>query len=163
MGSVVTRVGVDEVPEEVRALVTLSDVDYVDLHTITTDGAADRTPEEWARAALEEGALARRNARRLWRLVGLRLGPPGSPDHVQGWRIADRGPDRIRLETASWYLQGQVVCLVRDDQASISLALRYVVRPVARAVWALVAGPHQRAVPTMLEEAAALLVPPSPA
>lgn len=159
MSNVSSLVGVDEVPEDVRSLTTLTHPDYIDLCTITTAGAADRSPEEWARAALEEAPLARRNARRLWRLLGLRLGAPGAVGHVQGWRIAGRGADWIRLETASWYLTGRAVCLVRDDQASIALALRYDHRRIASAVWSLVAGPHQRAVPTMLRQAATLLLP----
>lgn len=160
MSNVSSLVGVDEVPEDVRSLITLTDPDYVDLFTITTDWrAADHTPEEWARAVLEQAPVARDNARRLWRLLGLRLGAPGSAAHVQGWRIAERGADWIRLETASWYLTGQAVCLVRDDQASLSLSLHYDVRPVAAAVWALVARPHQRAVPTMLRQASTLLFP----
>jgi len=163
MSNVTSLVGVDEVPEDVRSLITLGDPDYVDLFTITTTGADDRTPEEWARAALEQAPLAERNARRLWRLLGLRLGAPGAVGHVQGWRIAGRGGDWIRLETASWYMSGQAVCLVRDDQASISLSLRFDHRRVARAVWSLVAGPHQRAVPTMLRQAATLLFPTPPA
>ena len=85
----------------------------------------DRSPEQWARAVLEQAPLARRNARLLWRLMGLRLGPPHSPDHVQGWRIAARGDNWIRVETASWYMTAQAVCLVEEGHVSLSLSLRY--------------------------------------
>ena len=93
----------------------------------------------------------------LWRLIGLRLGPPHSPDHVQGWKIAERADNWLRIETASWYLTAQAVCLVNGDQVSLSLSLRYD-RPVAAVVWARVSGPHQRAVPVMLHQAVKLMM-----
>jgi hypothetical protein len=153
-----TVVGVDEVPGTVRSIVTLADPDYVDLFTVPTPIAEDRSAEEWARAVLEQSTLARRNARLLWRLMGLRLGPRNSPHHVQGWKISGRGTNWLRAETASWYMTAQAICLVEQRQVSISLSLRYD-RPVARLVWAGVSGPHQRAVPVMLRQALRLLHP----
>lgn len=143
-----------EIPEVIRSLSTFAGPDYVDLFTATTE-AIDRSPEEWARAVLEQAPLARRNARVLWRLMGLRLGPRHSPDHVQGWTITARGDNWIRVETASWYMAAQAVCLVEEGQVSISLSLHYD-QPVAQLIWALVSGPHQRAVPVMLSQAAKL-------
>ena len=154
MSSVV--VGVQEVPETVRALTTLDEPDYVDLFTAEAPRATDSSAEEWARAVLEQAPVSRRNARRFWRLLGLRLGPPHSPDHVQGWTIAARGDGWIRLETASWYLTAQAVCLVEDGRVSLSLSVRYD-RAVAALVWAFVSGPHQRAVPVMLHQAVKLM------
>ena len=151
-------VGVDEVPPDVRSIITLAEPDYVDLFTIATPTAGDRSAEEWARAVLEQSALARHNARLLWRLLGLRLGPRSSPRHVQGWRISDRGANWLLVETASWYMTAQAICLVEQGQVSISLSLRYD-HPVARLVWAVVAGPHQRALPVMLRQAVKHLDP----
>jgi hypothetical protein len=37
-------------------LSTMAGPDYVDFFTVTTSGAADRSPEQWARAAVEEAA-----------------------------------------------------------------------------------------------------------
>ena len=149
-------VGVNDVPQAVRSLTTLADPDYVDLFTITTPRATDKTAEEWARAILEQAPVSRRNARILWRLMGLRLGPRNSPDHVQGWKIAARGDNWLRVETASWYASAQAVCLVEEGQVSISLSFRYD-RPFAKLVWFLVSDPHQRAVPVMLHQAAKLM------
>jgi hypothetical protein len=157
--SVSTAVGEQAVPEVVRSLTTLTQPDYVDLFTITTPRAMDWSAEEWARAILEQAPVARHNARRLWRLLGLRLGPPNSPHHVQGWSIAGQGNDWIRAETSSWYMTAQAVCHVEVDRVSISLALRYD-QPVARLVWAVVSGPHQRAVPVMLRQAVGVLSHP---
>jgi hypothetical protein len=149
-------VGVDEVPGAVRSIVTLADPDYVDLFTVSTPIAEDRSAEEWARAVLEQSAVARHNARLLWRLMGLRLGPPNSAHHVQGWKISGRGANWLRAETGSWYMTAQAICLVEQGQVSISLSLRHD-HPVARLVWAVVSGPHQRAVPVMLRQAVSLL------
>jgi hypothetical protein len=156
MCPVASFVGVHDVPEAVRSLTTLADTDYVDLFTITTPTARDWSPEAWLRAALEEAPLSHRNARALWRLMGLRLGPQGSPDHVQGWKIAARGDNWVRLETASWYLTAQAVGLVDDQHVSISLSLHYD-RPIAKLVWAFVSPRHQRAVPIMLHQAVKLM------
>lgn len=150
-------IGVPDVPEAVRSLTTIAEPDYVDLFTIRTPLAREQSAEGWARAVLEQAPLSRRNARVLWRLMGLRLGPRGSPDHVQGWKIAELGTNWIRVETSSWYATGQAVCLVEDDQVSISLSLRYDQPLFARPVWALIAGPHQRALPVMLHQAAKLV------
>jgi hypothetical protein len=161
MSAVSSLVGVHDVPKAVRALTTLAEPNYVDLFTVTTPTATSRSAEEWARAVLEQTPVARRNTRGLWRLMGLRLGPPHSSDHVQGWKIAARGDNWLRVETASWYMTAQAVCLVEDGQVSISLSLRYD-RPVAPLVWALVSGPHQRAVPVMLRQAVTLMTSKAP-
>jgi len=153
----VSRVSkVEEIPDSVRYHVTLPETDYVDLFTLET-GSHDRSAEQWARAVLELAPLSRRNARRLWRLMGLRLGPPRSPEHVQGWKIAESGENWIRLETYSWYLSAQVICLVDGGRVSVSLSLRYDQRLVASVVWAAVRPSHQRAVPVMLHQAARMM------
>ena len=155
--TVSSLVGVHQVPEAVRSLTTIGDPDYVDVFTVTTPVAAERSAEEWACAILERAALSRRNARVLWRLMGLRLGPQHSPDHVQGWKIVARGDNWLRVETASWYVTAQAICLVEEGQVSISLSLRYDRPVVAAPVWFLVVGQHQRAVPVMLRQAVRLM------
>jgi hypothetical protein len=156
VGSVTTVIGRQNVPAKVLSLVTLGEPDYVDCFTIATPRATERSAEEWARAILELAPLARRSTRPLWRLMGLRLGPPNSPDHVQGWRIAERGDVWLRVETGSWYASAQAVCLVEEGRISISLSLHYDRLPAA-VIWAIVSGPHQRAVPVMLRQAMRLM------
>lgn len=157
--TVVCRFGVHDVPDRVRTLFTFDAPDYIDSFTIKTPAAQERSAEAWARAVLEEAALSRRSARRLWQLMGLRLGPPPySAIHVQGWVISDTGANWIRLETESWYLSAQAVCLVDDVEVSLSLSLCHDRKSVGRLVWAFVQGPHQRAVPIMLRQAVALVV-----
>ena len=144
------------VPEALRSCSTFPKPDYVDLFTTAVPPTIEASPEHWARAVLERAPLSRRNARLLWRLMGLRLGPRDSPDHVQGWRIAARAGHWLRLETRSWYLSAEAVCLVEDQRVSVSLFLRYD-RPIASVVWAVVCGPHQRAVPIMLHQAVRIM------
>jgi hypothetical protein len=148
--------GGQDVPEQVRARITLVEPAYLDVFTIETPVATDHSAEDWARAILERAPVSRRNARRFWRSLGLRLGPQGSPDHVQGWRIAAAGDDWLRIETASFYMTAEAVCLVEPGRVSLSLCVRHD-RPPAALVWALIAGPHQRAVPVMLRQAVALM------
>jgi len=150
MSTAVVTVGLKEAPERICELTTFADSDYVDVTTITTAEARKRSPEQWARAVMEQAPLGRR-ARMLWRPLGLRLGPSGSSDHVQGWRIAQRGDDWIRVETGSWYMTAQAVCLVDDEHVSLALFLRYD-RPIAALVWAAVGIMHRRAVPVMVRQ-----------
>src|SRR5262245_37216649 len=121
VGTVSILVGA-HVPDAVRSLTTIPDANYVNLFTVTAPIATDKSPEEWARAVLERAPVSPRNPRVLWRLMGLRLGPRRSPDHVQGWKIAARGDNWIRVETASWYATAQALCLVAEGQVSISLS-----------------------------------------
>ena len=146
-----TVVGSHNIPEAIRSATTIANPDYVDLCTVTTGDAANRSPEQWARAVLEGTPLGRR-ARLLWQRLGLRLGPPGSPGYVQGWKIADRGDNWIRLETASAYMTAHAVCRVDDGQLSLALFLRYD-QPTAALIWSPVSVMHRRAVPDLLRQA----------
>jgi hypothetical protein len=149
--TVTAVVGLPEIPEAIRSLDTLANPDYVDLYTTTTPVATGQSADEWARAVLEGTPLGQ-SARALWRLLGLRLGPRHSADYVQGWKIAARGDNWIRLETASWYMTGHAVVRVDDGRLSVALFLRYD-RPIAALVWLPVSVMHRRAVPAMLRQA----------
>jgi hypothetical protein len=147
---VVTAVGVRNVPDVIRRLDTLAAPDYADVFTAVTSRARDRSAEAWARAVLEETPIGR-SAPALWRLLGLRLGPPSST-HVQGWRIADRGDDWIRIEATSWFMTAHAVIHVEDGQVSVALFLRYD-QPIAGVIWPPVSVMHRRGVPVMLRQA----------
>jgi hypothetical protein len=148
--------GLKNVPHSLSVHTTLARVDYIDLFTLATPLADEASAEEWARAILERSDLARRGARPLWRVMGLRLGPRHSADHVQGWRISARGSNWIRVDAESWYMQAQAVCQVDEEHVSVSLSLSYD-HPLAALVWAAISGPHQRAVPVMLIQAVGLI------
>jgi hypothetical protein len=149
--AVLSVVGLTNIPEAIRCLDTLASPDYVDLFTAATSGATDKSAEAWARAALEDTPTGR-SAPVLWRRLGLRLGPTPSPDYVQGWKIADRGDDWIRIEAASWFMTAHAVIQVDDGRVSIALFLRYD-RPIAALIWPPVSVMHRRAVPIMLRQA----------
>ena len=149
--TVSTTIGVDNVPETIRRLSTLTQVDYADSYTVATTHADDRSPEAWARAVLEDTPLGH-GARQLWQDLGLRLGAPNSPDHVQGWKIAARGDEWIRLETSSSWTSSEVVFFVSEDRLSLAFFLRYD-SPKARETWAAVSAMHQKAVPALFHQA----------
>src|SRR5947209_423047 len=122
------------VPQAVRSLSTLSKQDYVDLFTITTGAAADGSPEEWARAGVDDAAGL--GGQFAWRIVlGLRLASRSSPDHIAGWAIVDRGDGRIVLEAASWCMTAQIVVRTDDRHVSFATFIRYDL-PIAALVWA---------------------------
>ena len=149
--TVSTVVGLANIPDAVRRVAALASPDYVDLFTATTSFATDKSAEEWARAALEDTPTGRA-APFLWRLLGLRLGPTPSPDYVQGWKIADRGDDWIRIETTSWLMTAHAVVQVDDGRVSLALFLRYD-RAIAALIWPPVSVTHRRAVPVILRQA----------
>src|SRR5437879_3204311 len=109
--TIASAVGPDRVPDHIRSLSTLDRPDYADTYSATEASAADRSAESWSRAILEDTPLGGR-ARLFWRTLGLELGPKGSHDHVQGWRVAARGDQWIRLEAPSWWARGEVVLRV---------------------------------------------------
>jgi len=149
--TVASVVGMGNVSGAIREAGAMDDADYVDACIAQTPDASEHTAEEWARVVLEQTPTGRR-APLLWHLLGLRLGPSGSAQHVQGWRIADRGESCIRVETSSWYMTGHAVALVDGDQLSIALFLRYD-NPIAALIWRPVGALHRRGLPLMLGEA----------
>jgi hypothetical protein len=149
--TVSTVVGLSNVPDAIRRLGALANPDYADFFTATASGATDKSAEEWARTVLEDTPTGR-SAPRLWRLLGLRLGPTPSTAYVQGWRIADRGDDWIRIEASSWCMTAHAVVQVDEGHVSLALFVRYD-RPIAALIWPAVSVMHRRAVPVMLRQA----------
>lgn len=93
------------VPPDVRALCTLTRIDYenaVLVESALDDSARPRTGERWARAILEDAsAETRRALTRQWTRFGLQLGPAHSDRHVLGWPIRRNTPDHALLSAAS--------------------------------------------------------------
>jgi hypothetical protein len=84
IGLVERTVWTNGVPESVRVLGSLPEVDYADLFTLFTDTEA--LPEQWARATF--GDIPGLAELLIWRgLLGLRLGRGRSPATVAGWRL----------------------------------------------------------------------------
>src|SRR5437764_6085630 len=156
--AVTSVVDVDEVAEPMRSAAAMPDADYVDVTVLQLEEAADWSPEEWARAALETAPAVRRFGFIPWRvLLGLQLGPWPTPDHVHGWKIADRGDDWLRLETASWLMTCHAVVHVEDGQVSAALFVHYD-HPITALWWGLLlSGGHRRAMPVLLRQGTQVL------
>jgi Protein of unknown function (DUF2867) len=151
--TVESAVGTHNVPESIRALSSLADIDYADLFTLPT--ATNATPERWARAMF--GDVPTFAEQFIWRgLLGLRLNRERSPDNVAGWRIAERADDWIRLEAASWFLTCNLVVRAADGKVSLVTFLRYD-RRLGHSLWPALSAVHRRLVPGVLTNAAAAL------
>jgi hypothetical protein len=87
------------------------------------------------------------------RVLGLRLGPRPSPDHILGWRIASRQPEEVRLELHSALMVAQLTLHLASSTAFWSTNVCYT-RPLARPLWAAVGMIHRRMVPSLLGRAA---------
>jgi hypothetical protein len=123
------------------------DPDYVDCVAVA-NSVTDRSPEEWARATVEDVSPWGRFI--AWRvLCGLRLESRSSPEHIAGWKIADRGDNWIRLEAASWFMTAQIVFLVGEARVSLLTFVRYD-HPVGALVWPAVSIIHRRVLPDVL-------------
>lgn len=139
------------IPESIRALSTIDRPDYVDLFTASVSDATAHSPEEWARAAVGGAPPAARFL--VWQVIlGLRLEPGPSPDHIAGWKIGDRGERWIRMEASSWMVTTQAVFRVDEGRVSFSLLARYE-HPIAATIGPAVTYLHRRAAPGLLRHA----------
>ncbi len=139
------------VPDAILSLSTMDSPDYVDFFTATASGATDESPKQWARAAVEGVSPWGRLV--AWRvLCGLRLESRPSPEHLAGWKIADRGDGWIRMEASSWFMTAHIVFHVDEGHVCFATFVRYD-KPMAALVWPAVSIIHRRAVPDLLRYA----------
>jgi hypothetical protein len=139
-----------DVPDSVRALSSLSRIDYADRFSLHTQVAA--TPEQWARAMF--GDVPSPAEQMIWRgVLGFRLSRGPSPTTVGGWRIGGRGTDWVRLETASWSLGADMLVQTGGDVVAWTTCLRFD-RALGRAVWGPASAVHRRLVPGVLRAGA---------
>src|SRR5580698_10109983 len=140
----------NDIPESVRVLGSLPEVDYADLFTLSTDTGA--APEQWARAMF--GDVPGLAELLIWRgLLGLRLGRGRSLATVAGWQIGGRGQDWIRLEAGSWFLTCNLLVQTAEGRVSLATFLHYN-RCLGRMVWPPLSVIHRRVVPGLLRDAA---------
>ncbi len=131
--------------------------DYRDAFEVPTDRTETRTPEQWARAVFE-GALPPVRWFLLvgWRgVLGLRLGPRPSPDHVLGWRIAETSPEAVRLELRSALMTAHLILRVAGSTAVLTTHVYYT-RRLAHPLWAAAGLIHRQIIPYLLGRAASL-------
>jgi hypothetical protein len=140
-------------PEDARALSTLSRVDYEDAFIV--DAPGERTAEQWARAVFNDAPLAVR-ARLIsgWMGLGLKLREPWSARHVLGWKVQRSSPGVVLLAADS-LLGLQAELLFRTEPRGLLFAtLIQQDNPAARAVWVRTTATHQKVVRSLLDHAA---------
>ncbi|MFI5510500.1 hypothetical protein ACIA48_23810 [Mycobacterium sp. NPDC051804] len=127
--------------------------DYADAFEVTVDETDARTAEEVVRTGLSRVAPERFSALILAHrhILGFRLGPASSQDHVMGWRVVMSEPGVCRLE-ADGPLMGGTMVARRVDPVTMRLTtfVRYR-QPLARLVWAIAGPIHRRAAPQLME------------
>ena len=139
------------IPESVRTLSSVPEIDYADRFGLATDVQA--SPEQWARAMF--GDVPSAGEVFIWRgVLGLRLSRYPSPATVAGWRIGGHGEDWIRLEAASWFLAANLLVETGPGRVSLVTFVHYRRHP-AGAVWPPCSAVHRRLVPRVLRDAEA--------
>ncbi|MEY2424332.1 MAG: hypothetical protein QOI95_4399 [Acidimicrobiaceae bacterium] len=133
--------------------------DYADSFEIQLRESDSRSPEQFARCALEEAPQPLRWIIRAAHkhILRLDLGPDASPDHVFGWKILTSRADLLHLEAVSPLL-GRAAILgqrVSPARSRITTYLFFAHTTPARALWTLAGPLHRTVAPILLEHAAA--------
>jgi hypothetical protein len=142
-----------DVPPAIRTLSTLRSVGYADTFAVRPLDTGGRTPEEWARAILED-APARVRAGLLggWAGIGLKVLGQRSEDRVLGWRIRTGNPEFVLLGADSWIgMPGQLVIKVEHDALLVATLVEHD-NLAARALWASVEPMHLRILSGLLDD-----------
>jgi hypothetical protein len=131
--------------------------DYIDAFEVPISSTNTSTPEQWARAVFENAPRPVRWFLLLgWRgVLGLRLGPRPSSDHVLGWRIVETSPEAVRLELRSAFMTAQLILRVASSTAVLTTNVYYTQR-LAHPLWAAVGLIHRQMIPYLLGRAASL-------
>ena len=136
------------IPEVISSLSGMDSPNYIDLFTVTTNGAGATSAEEWCRTAIED--VAGQGGQFIWRgVLALRLKSRPFTERVGGWKIADRGRECIRLEASSWFLTAHLVTRVDDGQLFAGTFIRYE-HPIAPLIWVPASAVHRRMMPGLL-------------
>jgi hypothetical protein len=145
------RVVVSEEPPS-----TVASPDYADAFEVTSSPADRRSAEQWARDGFERLPVAiLRSGLFIHRwILGFRLGPWISSDHVFGWRIVMSEPELLHLQARSTLLSGHMVWRLDHERLVMTTFIQYEQRKTAPAVWALIGNIHRGAAPYLLELAA---------
>ncbi|MFC6881572.1 MULTISPECIES: DUF2867 domain-containing protein [Actinomadura] len=131
------------------------DGDYGDAFSVPVRPGDGRSAEAWTRDVFEEAPAPVRAFLLVgWRAVlGLRLGPRPSPDHVLGWAITGREDGAVRLRLESALMTARLTLRLDGGTARWTTSVSYRRRP-GRALWAVVAPIHRLMVPYLLKRAA---------
>jgi Protein of unknown function (DUF2867) len=139
-----------------RVAAAALDADYVDVFDVPIPQGDSRTAEQALRDAVGDepgggGSVV------LWihrHVLGFRLGPYSSPNHIIGWPITRSDHDEIVLTAPGPLMRGQLTLRRRDGRAALITRLRYRHKIAARAVWAAVGPLHRVVAPRLVEHSA---------
>lgn len=120
--------------------------DPIDAFEVARQAADQRSAEECARDGFERQPLpAGRGGLIVHRwALGFQLGPWASPDHAFGWKIVISEPEVLDLEARSRMLSGHMVWRLDDTRLTMTTLLRYEMRRMGSAVWAVLGTPSLR-------------------
>ena len=147
------RVRALDLPAELRAQCTLTDVAYEDAFVLARPGHR-LAATEWARAVLEQAPFAvRARLVAAWLSFGLGLGAPWSRRTVLGWPIAEQSADHVLLSAPGRVgMSGQLLFACRPDELWAATFVQ-LDSAIARTVWAVVEPRHRRVVPALMRGA----------
>jgi hypothetical protein len=142
------------VPIAARALCSLARIDYADAFLLETGPGDDRTPEEWARAILEDAPTAVRSKLLLgWSAIGLKVANGHSARSVLGWDVRASGLEFVLLGADSRIgMPGELLFMPGRDALVFATFVQQN-NPIARAVWAATESTHVPVVRDLLEQA----------
>lgn len=119
---------------------------------------ADAGPSavQWARRVFEDAPPQLRSFLIVgWKAVlGLRLGPTRSPDHVLGWTLEATTAHSATMGARSPTMSAQKVVRIDDSQLVVATFVRFD-RPGARPLWVAVLPVHRRLEPALMTKAVA--------
>jgi hypothetical protein len=145
------------VPQQIAASFARSTADYAAAFAVTTEAASARTTVQWARAVFEAAPAPLR-----WfmvfgwtRILGLRLGPRPSDDHVLGWAIADSDvvPGSTALIATSRFMRACNTVTIEGSTVTWVTLVHYS-NAAARPLWALARPIHHLTIRFLLGRAA---------
>lgn len=153
-----TALSARRVPVTEEKLRGIGRYDYADAFEVRVPDPDQRSAEQWLRCGFGQAPPALR-----WTIVvahrhvlGFRLAPVSSPDHVVGWTVVDAQPDVIHLEAASPLLSAAMVGRrANATTTTLTTCLTYE-RPRAAQVWRMLGPLHRRIAPYLLNRAAAM-------
>ncbi|MGH8453842.1 MAG: hypothetical protein ACRESW_04750 [Nevskiales bacterium] len=130
--------------------------DYADAFEIGRSPSDKRHAERWARDGFEKLPLKSRQTGMLAHrhLLGFRLGPWSSPDHIFGWHIAESLPDVLHLEAKGNIMDGHMIWRLKGDRLLMTTFVKYNKPRLAAVTWAFAGRIHRNSVPGLLRLAA---------
>ena len=117
------------------------------LHRIYRREAVERFPIFCEFAKPDNGPVVHRH------ILGFRLGPASSPEHVLGWQIVTRESDAITLETSGPLMRGVLVARRTPAAAALNTFVYYR-RPSTRVIWTCISPLHRAVAPYLMNRAA---------